>query len=240
MNKAILCVAMMTLTSGNLRAGDADPPRVTVYGTATTQVTPDRMEWRLTVRNQGKDIKDVAKQHTEIVANVLSFLKGKGVAEDELQTARMEFGENWEYKNNSRVKEGYFASTDVSFKIDDFGKYTDIWMGLANIDDVSIDGVYYDHSKRIEHQDKTRTEALIVAKKKAEAMAATLGARIGEPLLIEDDMSYQNYAVASRYSNVNYFDSAGGESEEPLGVSPGQIPIKMRVKVEFRLIAPME
>lgn len=234
MKQAGWVAALVMLSCAAVRAEDKLVPQVSVYGTATTMVTPDRMEWRLTVNNKGKELADVAKRHTEIVDAVLSFLKGKGVAEENLQTARMEFGENWEYRNNSRVMEGYFASTAVSFKIDDFSKYSDIWMGLARISDVSIDGVSYDISKRIEYQNKTRQQALLAAREKAAAMAETLGARIGEPLVIEEQVSSESSWRDNRAGNL--FSHVESVEEEGLPIAPGRIPIRIRVKAAFRLV----
>lgn len=148
----------------------------------------------------------------------------------------MEFGENWEYRSNSRVKEGYFASTNIFFKITDFQQYRPLWFGLSRFESVTVDGVYYDHSKRIDFQNETRKEALLAAKEKAIVLAETLGSRIGEPLLIEEDASLQEYLRNSRYSNVlsrSENDLNAGE-----GIAPGTIPIKMKMKLVFRLISP--
>jgi len=239
MNKALLCVAMTTLTSGHLRAGDADPPRIVVYGTATTMVKPDQMLWQLTVSNQGSDLPIVAKAHATIVEGVLALLRDNGILEEDLQTTRMEFGDNLVYQDGRQSKQGYRATTVVSFKLNDFQKYSELWIELSKRNYVSVNRVSYDHTERIEYQDQTRKDALVAAKKKAEAMAATLGARIGEPLLIEDDMSIQNNMWSLTYSNF-VSPSSGDQVPQQSGVSPGQIPIKMRVKVEFRLITQAE
>lgn len=211
-------------------------PHISTYGTATTKVTPDIMNWQLSVTNKGVALESVASKHSELVGKVLGLLKENGIIDNDVQTSRMEFNENWEYKNNSRVKEGYYSSTDISFKLKDFNKYKDLWMSLAKISEVSVNGVYYDYSGRIEVQNETRQKALLAARDKAKALAETLGSTIGEPLLIEELFSYQDDVNKSRFSNV--VNGYASESDVDNIVAPGQIPIRMQVKTSFRLITP--
>ncbi|NOX58745.1 MAG: SIMPL domain-containing protein [Planctomycetes bacterium] len=228
-------MAMLTLLIGfcvnSAHAHDTALPVITVWGTATTEVIPDEMHWYLTVRNKGVKLSDVADDHSRIVSRVLKFLKDNGIADDKVQTARMEFGENWEYRKNNRVKEGYYASTSITFDLDDFAKYKGLWFGLAQIQHVGIDSVSYDSSKRIMHQNETRKKALTVAREKAKALANALGSQIGEPLLIEEDMTSQS--AYQFYSNSLASD---GDGTADANLAPGRIPIQMRVKVSFRLI----
>ena len=167
MKKSILLMSIVALFASTVRAHDTALPNVTVYGTATTEVTPDQMKWYLTITNKGAALSRVADEHNRITSTVLALLRKEFVKEDHIQTARMEFGENWEYRNNNRVKEGYFASTSVAFELDDFDKYKSLWSGLATIQQVSIDGVSYDHSKRIDYRNETRLKALLDAKGKS-------------------------------------------------------------------------
>ncbi|HNO77480.1 MAG TPA: SIMPL domain-containing protein [Phycisphaerae bacterium] len=230
----VLATSVLIAFASLARADDDALPKVTVYGTATTEVTPDLMNWHLTITNKGKDLAPVADNHHRIVAGVLKLLKDSGIDEQKIQTARMAFGENWVYRSNNRVKEGYYASTSVSFEMSDFDLYRTLWSGLAQDEHVSIDYVGYDHSKRIDYQNETRIKALLAAKEKAKALAETLGSQIGEPLLIEEDAGSQSmYPVPTFSNNLRTVESADGGSE---GIAKGKIPIKIRIKASFRLI----
>jgi uncharacterized protein len=215
-------------------AHEIELPNITVYGTSTIKITPDKMIWTLNIQNEGAELKAVAKNHTEIVQSVLSFLKGSSINKDDIQTAMMEFGENWEYKSKSRVKEGYFASTNISFSNLELEKYNKLWIGLSEISGVSVQGVYYDHTKRIEFQNECRIKAILEAKKKAKALAESVGSEIGEPILILEDLSVNEGWQRNVTSNLVQNSGDGDRPDETL--SPGTIPIRMRVKVSFRLI----
>lgn len=216
------------------RAGETTLPSVTVFGTAVKEVVPDELNWSLTVHNQGANLGEVAKLHAALVARVLELLKEKGIDADDTQTADMRFGDNWEYRDNSRVKNGYFATTDVSFKMTDLGKYRDVWMGLAEVREVTVESVTLDSSKRIETQNETRRKALEAARDKARDMAKTLGAEIGEPLAVEETQDVTDVwsnPLSNSLSRDDAGDSSGGG-----GFSPGRIPVRIRVKVSFRLV----
>jgi uncharacterized protein len=238
MTRFITSVLGVLTFAAAAHSADIELPHITVFGTAITQVVPDQMLWYLTIRNQGSKVPAVAEQHTTVVGQVRAFLKQAGIKEADVQMANMEFGENWEYLSGSRVMEGYFASTVVTFRTSDLQKYKALWIGLAEIPGVTVNGVSYDHSKRIDFQNETRRNALLKAKEKALDLAKTLGSELGEPLLIEEDLSAsEGWSATNLNSNQlvnNYANQDAGAAKTD--VAPGRIPIRTRVKVAFRLI----
>lgn len=225
----IALLGILTWTAPVL-ADVLDLPHITVDGRAKTEVVPDQMRWYLTVEKTGRELPTVADEHTKAVQQVLDFLRDTGIQEADVQTTRMEFGENLVYRNETSVKEGYRASTDVCFQTLDLKKYRTLWIGLAQLPGVSVDGIYYDHSKRIEYQNETRRKALLAARDKAKDLARTLGSDIAEPLMIEED-SWEYGGT------VNYFQGPDRrESDDDEGLALGKIAIRMKVRVTFRLM----
>jgi len=219
-----------------LSAAENELPGVTVFGTATTQVTPDQMVWRLVAENTGPKLPSVAEFHTKLVQQVLRFLREHGIKDSALQTSDMEFGDNWVTQYSSRVKEGYVARTQISFRTSDLATYKPLWLGLAAVSGVTVEGVDYDHSKRIAFQNETRQKAILAAKEKAVSLAKALGSEIAEPQRIEEDLSVnEEWCTATNpFSNsVSTVKDRGSEQE---ALAPGKIPIRIRVKVTFRLV----
>ena len=128
------------------------PDHITVSGTATTKVTPDVMNWNLQVKNEEQNLEKAAETHAAAVSTVLDFLSVQNLPQNSIQTSGMQFGQNWTYKGREQVKDGFFASTDISFKVKDLAKYTKLWIGLSRLPHVALKGVYYDHSQRIEYR----------------------------------------------------------------------------------------
>ena len=233
MKKLMYFIFIAMTFCSSVMAEEIDIPHIAVFGTAITEITPDKMIWYLNASNKALELDKTASDHSVIIKNVLGFLKEMNIPQDKIQTSRMNFGENWVYRNQSRVKEGYEANTFISFTVEDLNIYNKLWMGLSKISGISISSISYDSSKRIDTQNSTRKKALLNAKEKAETLADTLSAKLGEILIIEEDLTTER-----RYVNImtqSRSTQRGDESNDTLAL--GKIPITQRVKVVFRLIS---
>jgi uncharacterized protein YggE len=206
-------------------------PHIIVYGTAETKVTPDELHWNVSINTKGKQVDLLASEHLREVESLLQYLQAKGVADEDVQTSRMQLNENWEYRNQSRLKAGYYAYTQIQFKTTDFEEYIRIWTELAKFSNIAIDNVAYGVSNLIELQKKTRIEAVLAAKKKAQELASVLEAGLVEPLLLEEITTGTDTSGHQQSLSV-----AGARMEQARGgVSPGTESIMMRVKVIYRI-----
>jgi len=220
------------------RADEIETPHITVYGTAETRVVPDLMIWSVSVKTTDLKLDRAAAGNAEAVKAVLSLLADNGVEAEDVQTAGMEFGVNWVQRNRESVKEGYYAYTGVSFRSSDLSRYAALWLGLAVLPGVSVEDVSYDHTDRIGLQNSTREEAVRRAKTKAADLAAILGSSLGEPLLVEEDLSAaEGWRSTSRLMVQNSIELSGAGSAGD-GLAVGRIVIRQRVRTVFRLVSP--
>ncbi|MDE0569447.1 MAG: SIMPL domain-containing protein [Verrucomicrobiales bacterium] len=228
--KATLLLSTLIFTVLVSSAAD-NPPHVTVYGTATTSVAIDQMDWKIRISNKEPGLEEVAKAHSSTVQSVLDFLMENELPEHCIQTSGMEFGEHFvSSKLKGRVRDGYQASSSIKFKVTDLSKYKDLWSGISRMKNVSLNGITYDNSKRIKHQNETRQKALLAAKEKAETLAITLNSEIGKPLFIEEERF--------GYSRNN-FNNVYATNEQAVindAFAPGQIPITVQIKASFLLV----
>ena len=229
--KILLSIGIIFLPAINSIASE-NQPHVTVYGTATTSVAIDEMNWRIRVSNKDTTLEEVAKAHNSTVQSVLDFLMDNELPEHCIQSSGMEFGENFvTSKLKGRVRSGYQASSNIKFKVTDLSKYKDLWNGISRMENVSLSGISYENSKRIKHQNETRQKALLAAKDKAQKLAETLESKIGKPLLIEEEKFANS---SNNFSNV-YADNQPAIVND--GFAPGQIPITVQIKASFELIS---
>ena len=228
--KATLLLSTLMFTVLVSSAAD-NPPHVTVYGTATTSVAIDQMDWKIRISNKEPGLEEVAKAHSSTVQSVLDFLMENDLPEHCIQTSGMEFGEHFvSSKLKGRVRDGYQASSSINFKVTDLSKYKDLWSGISRMKNVSLNGITYNNSKRITHQNETRKKALLAAKEKAETLAITLDSEIGKPLFIEEERF--------GYSRNN-FNNVYATNEQAVindAFAPGQIPITVQIKASFLLV----
>ena len=99
---------------------------------------------------------------------------------------------------------------------------------------MSLTGVSYDNTRRIEFRNETRIKALRAAKSKAESLAEALGSKIGRPLSIVE--TSESYGVTSNFMTSNAMARAPNSASETTNLALGQIPINAQVKVTFLLI----
>jgi uncharacterized protein YggE len=232
MSKHVFTAVLLVCAAG-ASAQTLQPPHISVYGTADINVTPNEMNWTLLVLNEGKELAPTASEHARTVARVLEFLKSLNIDQQKLQTSNMQFGERHEYQERRNVKVGYYASTNIGFTIKDLDLYQKLWFGLSEISQVSIQNVSYSHSDRIRLQNEARQKALLAAREKADALARTLGSKIGAPLQIEEQPSQAPPVPFARMASNVAFD--GAEGAQPQTLQPGRITITAQVRVTFKL-----
>lgn len=214
-------------------AQEINQPHISVYGEAKKEVVPDEMHWSISVGNRGAELKQVSAEHTRLVKEVLKIIGQQGIDKKHIQTSGMTFGENYVYRDNSRIKEGYIASTSISFKMDKFEHYEPLWLSLSKVNAVNVNSVSYDYSKRIEAQKETRIAALLAAKEKAASLASVMDLALGEAIAISEDMDSYSYAS----NKVQMFESRAQMDDGGSSVEPGTITITMKIKLVMGLIS---
>ena len=231
----LLISGVLFIFSSSALADDLELPHVAVYGTARKMIVPDRAVWSLNVKNTGIVLKEVADVHSDRVSAVIGYLRKMKIEEEDIQTSRMQFGENWKYRKGTRVGEGYFASTDIAFKLKEIDRYESVWMGLAEMKTLSVRGVHFEISDRKTYQRDLHAEALLEARRKATAMARTLGVEIGGPLRIEEITAADTLPLRKQRTMEAASLEAAGPGEGT-AVAPGRIPVHSAVKVVFQII----
>ena len=232
----LICLAsILPLTFSELNAEHFEQPHVSVFGTATTDVVPDLMRWRINVRTTDKTVEDVATAHDSNVASAIQFLRHEEIEQSKIQTSQLQLAENLEYVGGKRVKKGYFGSTTISFESDTMEAYQSLWSGLSRLKGVSINGVSFDTTKRIAIQNQTRIDAIKAARKKASNLAEALGVHIAEPLMIEEEPTRAD-DTRSVLNNARMSRVAADAGDSGPSLSVGTIAIRMRIKTVFRIV----
>ncbi len=212
--KILLLLGIIFLPSLDSLASESQP-HVTVYGTATTSVAIDEMNWRIRINHKNPSLEEVAKAHNSTVKEVLDFLIDNELPEHCIQTSGMEFGEYFvTSKLKGRIREGYQASSNINFKV-----------AMTSTNDNDLDRLNFTSKYK---ELWTRISRM---KDKAQKLAETLDSKIGKPLFIEEERFANS---SNNFSNV-YADSQPAIVND--GFAPGQIPITVQIKVSFELIS---
>lgn len=222
----------LVICAPSLSAGGSMVPQISVVGWAERELIPDRMDWSIQVRTEGLDVEEVATSHREQVKAALRLLKDEGIEEKKTQTSRMQLQEQWEWRDGTRYRRGYFASTDVRFESSDFGLYDSLWTGLSTLDNVSVENVVLGVEDRRSIENEVRIDALKNAQTQARALAEAIGAQVGEPLLIQEDPDAASFPQPKVMMARAMADSESSDA----ALAPGRISVSAEIHATFRLV----
>lgn len=236
---AISAIGLTACTQGSTTAPIPDTIKVenvkdnviTVQSTEEVKVVPDMAELVFSVTTQAADAKACQEQNSKDLDNVISFLKGTGIAETSIQTSNYGLDPIYDW-NSGRTITGYEMNTTITVSdipIDQAGTLisSSVEAGINSISQVT-----YLSSKYDETYQQALKNAIASAKVKAEAIAEAGGCTLG-PVVHVEEYNDNQIARYSTYKNAAVEDMAAGAAS--MSVEPGQLSVEARVTVEFEI-----
>jgi len=230
-----LVVGLMMLSTGALFAQEASPLRtISVSGTVEAEVAPDRIIWKISLKDFDKDLREAMKRNDEKMESMVALREKLQIDEGDFETGHMSIRR--EYERGQYGSQGAFRHFVVTRSVtirqrqlERFDEYLDTFVSSAEME------VHFGfESTRIhEVRAETRLEAIKAAKEKAGAMADAAGAKLGRVLTINEHPedgsridSVSNVAVPTNSPSV---DVASGR------FVPGAIKVQVTVYATFEL-----
>lgn len=236
---AVSAIGLTACTQGSTTAPIPDTIKVenvkdnviTVQSTEEVKVVPDMVELVFSVTTQAADAKACQEQNSKDLDNVISFLKGTGIAETSIQTSNYGLDPIYDW-NSGRTITGYEMNTTITVSdipIDQAGTLisSSVEAGINSISQVT-----YLSSKYDETYQQALKNAIASAKVKAEAIAEAGGCTLG-PVVHVAEYNDNQIARYSTYKNAAVEDMAAGAAS--MSVEPGQLSVEARVTVEFEI-----
>jgi uncharacterized protein YggE len=181
----IIILAMLGILSQGVLALDKT---VTVTGECSHYVTSDRGSLTMTVENLDKTVK-VANTKTSETYNALKAdLEKLGLKDFDLETTEYSVFEHKEWENNKSVSKGFKSRMGLKVSTSEIAKLGDV-MVSANKHSISEIGAlssYVSDEKMKGLEIDCLKEASLDAKKKAEALAKSLGAKLDGILTVSE------------------------------------------------------
>ena len=233
---ATLALCLM-LTAFPLSA--ADPARtISVRGRAEVIFPPDFVTVSAGVVERDDDAKTAQSRSRERAAAVLSFLRGSGVAPEDLAADRASLREDSDTVGDdcpSRSPKRYFeASVGIRFKLRDLQKYDDVLEGITKLGANRLYAVESESTVRTAKAREARIQAVQAAKQKATYLAEELGLTVGPPISVTEviEKSYFDRSVLTSNSMTFSDDSRGPSSA---AFSPSDLTVAAEFDVVFEI-----
>jgi uncharacterized protein YggE len=216
-------------------ANDWGVPHIQVSGIGTVETQPQLLRWQIEIKNEGLDITELAKLHNLDVSRALKKISQLGVLDKKVQTNRPRLSERYIRKNNNSVKDGFVASTQISFELLDLNKYHEVWLVLSSIEGLRI----HDSSWGIDvsHELKLNAEARILALNNAKEKAIQMANELNMELLLPLKITDTNYAAPYRGMEQMRFATDSMVSSVKNSHATGTLSVQASVNVTFEMRA---
>ncbi len=224
-----LALMIMLSSSASFAEEAKDIRKITVSGKSENTLEAQRAEVNLSIKIVKKEMSQSHAALTGTLSSLEKELKTIGLAAKDIKRSLVLQGAEYNWEKESQVLKGYYAECYVDVMVNDIRKMADVYRTLAGHKDITIQGTAFKRDDEFELRKAEFEKALLAAKKKAEFMAQTLGARIGKVHSIQE-VGSENWLEARAYTNVTGKGDAGGSQ-----TNYGTIKITARVTVEFEL-----
>ena len=165
-------------------SADASPGGITVIGTGSVDVTPNRAGFTFGTVSQASTAAGALSASSQGVARIVDALRKAGVARDDIQTSEVSLSPRMD--ENGTTVTGYTATNSVTVtvrKIVDAGDVVDAAVGAgAN----QVYGPNLIASDQDATYRKALAEAVAEARTKAESLARTAGVSLGRVTAISE------------------------------------------------------
>ncbi len=214
---------------------------VSVVGTATTQVVPDMVVWKISTTSSNKKLSVAKAESDRKIKAVLNTARSLGVAHQDIQTGHMAVQRIYDHGKftSQRGLRSYRVTREVTITQREISRFDEILSKLIQASDMEV-RYTLESSILTSIRDETRLKAVKAAKKKAKAMAGALGAGLGKVLTLTEDSYRGGYNqpitnTVNWYENGNDYGRAKSIPQEPSTMAPGTIDVKVSVATVFEL-----
>lgn len=211
----------------------------TVTGEGKTISIPDVASFTFSVVTQGgKEISALQAKNTEAMNSAITFVKSKGVDAKDIKTTSYSLQPRYQYSTCDRVTGvcppativGYEINQTVAVKVRDFSKIGDIMAGVVDNGANTVSSFQFSIDDSTAAENKARSEAIVKAKAKAEAIASAGGFSVGRIL----NISEANVVPSPMYSMYSMKTEAAGDVAAPR-VEPGSEETTVNVTIQFEI-----
>ena len=164
------------------------PAAISVTGEASVSVPPDLAEIDGGVTSEAKTAREASEANNAAMGKVLQALKGAGIEEKDIQTARLSLQpQSAPNRSGPSAIAGYRASNRVTLRVRDVTKVASVIDTLVGAGANEIGGINFVVSQASKLLDEARERAVADARRKAEIYAKAAGVTLGAPLSISEE-----------------------------------------------------
>jgi uncharacterized protein YggE len=227
----VLVVQLVWLLPSAARPGTAQESTgisVTAEGKASGK--PDLAMITIGVETRDPEAQKAAEQNSAQMAAVMSALREKGVAEEDIRTVDYSIQAEIDYQDNKQRIIGYVVDNSVVVKLRKVDEVGDVLDAATGAGANNIYGIQFTFEDPSALRQEARAEAMAEAQAKAQALAQLAGVGLGKPRQISESIVEPGPLYLDRAYAVPAAEGGGVTS-----VSAGQLEVTVQVQVTFEI-----
>ena len=196
MNRVITTAALMLLVTpvafAQMSASSSDPMTLTnvisVSGSGTAQVTPDRVSFNVGVQTVEDTVDAAVNQNNSKVAAVVAALKKAGATDKDIRTANFYINPQQQYNNQGQLPRiiGYQVSNTIYVTRNDVASAGKLLQAAISNGVNQASGLSFEVSDPSKGRDQGLQAAFNDARAKASVLAQAAGRTLGRALTIAE------------------------------------------------------
>lgn len=244
---AVLAAFLLVKTFNEIRNADQYPPMnvISVSGRGEVMIVPDIATFSFTVQEEGATVAIAQQKATDKSNKTLEFLKGQGIADEDIKTTGYNINPKYEYQQTTPCNQfgcppgrsvitGYEVSQTTEVKVRDTAKAGTILSGVGSIGVSNVSGLSFTTDDEEEVKAEAREMAIADAKEKARTLSRELDIRLVKIVSFYEEMPmpYPYYDRAVMSSGM------GGDMAQSIPapeLSTGQNKVISQVTISYEI-----
>jgi len=183
--KRLLIIAIIALFGTASMAQQVDlRKKITVSGTAETEVTPDIIYLSISLKEYLKDNNSKKRvEITDLENQLYNAVLKAGIAKEDLMVNNVS---SYNYVTEKKKNPDFLASKQYRLKVSDLNKWNQIIAGIDVKGIASTNIESYEYAKIESLRKELKIKALVAAKDKAQYMVEALGDKLGSVIDIQE------------------------------------------------------
>lgn len=204
---------------------------ISVDGSSTIKVAPDKATISISIENTAKDAKSASAQNAQIMQKIQNAILGLAITKDKMQTTNYNLYPVYNTKDNSREITGYSVSNEITVTIDDIDMVGTVIDTAINAGASNVNSIEFGLKDSKIYKDKVLQQAVLDAKSKAQVIANSLGKSIINVVSVNTG---NTYIEARNFSNAMYMKAADATGVAS-PIQSGDISVRANVSVVFEM-----
>lgn len=204
---------------------------ITVEADGKAVVSPNIALTTIGTVTEAKTVAEAQEKNTAVINALIAKLQTLGVDKKDIQTANYDIYPLYDYKDNTESLRGHRVSQNVTVKIRDLNKASQVIALAGEVGATNVSGLRFTVENRDVFKDQARADALAKVNEKANALARSLGVRVRGVVSYNE---YENQTGNYGYDQVKNV-GMGGAPEAAPAIEAGTTDVNMHVTVIFEI-----